>query len=151
MLALNKIKTERIHLTIPKFNGILSGQKLIHLSDLHIMKYGSHERRLVQFVNQEQPDFIFITGDLVVNYINDFSGCAQTLRELSAKHGIFVVLGNAEHSFNPQRVLGEFVKALKDISVTPLINQNVELKLNGKSLYLAGVDDPFFQFLLHAQ
>ncbi len=141
-----KIKLERIRLDIKKFRGVLNHRKLIHLSDLHISRLGYREKRLVYLVNREEPDVIFITGDLVVNYKNDFSACLQVLKKLKTKQGMYAVFGNSEHTFNPVDNLHDFEIALNSIPVTLLNNKNMELKFDGKTLFLVGVDDPFFRF-----
>lgn len=146
MIFFPRIKLERIRLDIRRFRGILNNLKIIHLSDLHISRFGFLEKRLVNLVNHEKPDVILITGDLVVNYKNDFSASVQTLKKINSKHGMFAVFGNSEHTFKPVDHLHDFVKALKDIPVTLLNNQSIGLKLERKRLYLVGVDDPYFRF-----
>lgn len=146
MFSTKNIVLEKITLEIPKFRWIDSDLKFIHLSDLHISEFGDREKKLVSLVNQENPDAILITGDLVVNFKNDYSACIQTLQQFKAKHGIFSVFGNAEHTFYPKEHQHNFINSLKDANVTLLNNQNIELNLNGEKLYLVGVDDPFYHF-----
>ena len=146
MFSTKKIVLEKITLKIPKFSGVDGNLKFIHLSDLHISEFGDREKRLVYLVNQQKPEAILITGDLVVNFKNDFLACIQTLQKLKSKYGIFIVFGNAEHTFYPIAHQHNFIQSLKDINVTLLNNQNVELSINGQKLYLVGVDDPFYHF-----
>ncbi len=146
MSVFDRIKVERISLDIPKLKKAAPRSKFLHLSDLHITKFGRREKRLVELVNREHPDFIFITGDMVVNYRNDFAACIETLTKLEAKQGIFSVLGNAEHTLNPSQHLSDFENALKDIQVKLLNNKNMEIDINGSKLFIIGVDDPFFHF-----
>jgi predicted MPP superfamily phosphohydrolase len=146
VIFFEKIRVEKIRLKIPKFRGAETNLKFIHLTDLHISKFGYREKTLVSLVNREQPDIILITGDLVVGFNNDFSACIQTLKKLKAKYGLFTVFGNAEHTFYPLEHQNNFIKSLKNLNVTLLNNQHVKLKLNGKTLYLVGVDDPFYHF-----
>jgi len=146
MIFFNKIKLEKIKLDLKKFRGFMIDYKIIHISDLHISRFGYRERKLISLVNGERPDVIIITGDLVNSYQNDFSACIQTLKSIRAQHGIYAVFGNAEHTFKPIHLVNDFESALRDINVTLLNNSNAELRLNGKSLHLVGVDDPFFLF-----
>jgi predicted MPP superfamily phosphohydrolase len=146
MITFQKVRLEKIQLDIQKFKGSISGLRILHLSDLHIARFGNREARLISLVNREDPDIIFITGDLVNSYQDDFSACIQTLKSIRARHGIYAVFGNAEHTFRPIHLVNDFQSALMDINVTLLINSNSELRLNGNSLYLVGVDDPFFLF-----
>ncbi|PIS37409.1 MAG: hypothetical protein COT35_06120 [Nitrospirae bacterium CG08_land_8_20_14_0_20_52_24] len=146
MLFTRNIKVERISLRLRKFSDGLSRLRLAHLSDLHIKRFGAHEKRLIHLVNRETPDLILITGDLIENYKNDFTACIRTLKELRSRYGIFAVFGNADHTMEPAALFHDFVRALEDIHITLLNNRNVKLKFNGKHLYLVGVDDPFFLF-----
>jgi len=146
MFTFNKIKVEKIGLEGARLAEALAGLKIIHLSDLHISRFGRREKRLVRLVNRENPDLILITGDSVVNYTNDFGSCIQTLGRLRARHGVFAVHGNAEHAFQPRERLADFEAALRGISVRLLNNHHLEMRPGGRSFYLAGVDDPFFQF-----
>ena len=146
MITFQKVRLEKIQLDIQKFKGSISGLRILHLSDLHIERFGNREMRLVSLVKREDPDIIFITGDLVNSYQRDFSACIQTLKSIRAKHGIYAVFGNAEHTFKPIHLVNDFESALRDINVNLLNNSNAELRLNGNSLHLVGVDDPFFLF-----
>ena len=146
MVSINRIRTERLTLDLAKFGGVFTNLKFVHLSDLHISRFGHRERNLIRLVNKEKPDLVLITGDLVVNYENAFSGCLETLKRVKARYGIYAVFGNADHTFNPIIHLHRFKNALDGINVTLLNNKNVELRLDNNSLYLVGVDDPFYHF-----
>lgn len=146
MTGLNRIRIERREFRVPKIGGILDRVKCLQLSDLHIKAYGRRERRVVQLVDRERPDVIFITGDMLVNYTDDYSGCLETLKKLSAGSGIYAVFGNAEHTFSSARLLADFEIALTGIGITVLNNRSVAVRFMGKTLYCVGVDDPFFLF-----
>ncbi len=135
---------ERITLHTKKLSDVLSGLKLVHLSDLHISNLGRRERKLISLVNREQPDIIAITGDLIVHYANKFSACIETLKKLKANIGIFAVFGNSDHTFNSISDFNRFLDALGDIGIIVLNNENYELGIGEKILYIVGVDDPFF-------
>jgi len=146
VIEINRIRIERREFRVPKIGKILDGVNCLQLSDLHIKAYGRRERRVVQLVERERPDVIFITGDMLVNYTDDYSGCLETLNKLSAGSGIYAVFGNAEHTFSSARLLADFEKALTAIGITVLNNKSVAIGFKGKTLYLVGVDDPFFLF-----
>ena len=70
------------------------------LSDLHLGSFQSKEQlaKAVELVNQESPDLIFFTGDLVNNYPSEASPYVDILDQLTAKYGKFAVLGNHDYS-----------------------------------------------------
>lgn len=46
--------------------------KFIHLSDLHLEKFGVREKKILQLVKQLRPQFIVFTGDFLnLSYLND--------------------------------------------------------------------------------
>ncbi|MBD5160034.1 MAG: hypothetical protein HDT23_07335, partial [Ruminococcus sp.] len=48
--------------------------KIAHISDLHKRRFGDNNSRICRILRREDPDLIFITGDLVSRTENDFSG-----------------------------------------------------------------------------
>jgi predicted MPP superfamily phosphohydrolase len=146
VIGINRIRIERREFFDPNMGRILDRVKCLQLSDLHIKAFGRRERRVVQLVERERPDVIFITGDMLVNYADDFTGCLETLKKLSAGSGIYAVFGNAEHTLSSARLLADFEKALTEIGITVLNNKSVTVGFTGKTLFLVGVDDPFFLF-----
>jgi len=146
MLCPSRIKVERINLRIPRFGGLLDRAKIIHLSDLHVSRYGPRERKFVDLVNCERPDLIFITGDMLVNYSDNFDGGLETLRRLEAGMGVYAVLGNAEHTLASNGLLSEFEDRLKALGIALLKNTSVALPAGLGKIHLIGVDDPFFLF-----
>ena len=55
-------EVERITVSLDNFPGKL---RAVHLSDLHIHKESLLMRRVVESSNALEPDYVFITGDLV--------------------------------------------------------------------------------------
>jgi predicted MPP superfamily phosphohydrolase len=145
MLA-NGIRVERINLPLPRFDRQFEGLVIVQISDLHIRRFAGRERRLIDLVHRERPDFIFITGDLVVNYTNDFGAALKVVDALKAKCGKYAVLGNADHTLKPKLLFDNFMAGLRGANVAVLQNSNVQLSYAGQRIGLAGVDDPFFLF-----
>jgi predicted MPP superfamily phosphohydrolase len=146
MFANGGIRVERLNLHLERFGREFDGLKIVQLSDLHVTRFARRERQLIDLVNREAPHFICITGDLVANYSNDFAALIRVIGGLSVRHAIFSVLGNADHTFRPKGHFDDFMSALRNASVTVLVNSNVSLLYRGNKIALAGVDDPFFLF-----
>ena len=77
----------------------------VHLSDLHLQwpyPYVTEKSmmKVVEKVNKINPDFIFVTGDLVSRYrsynisLKNANSISRILRSLKSKNGIYGVLGN---------------------------------------------------------
>ena len=76
-----------------------SDYKIVHLSDLHIGSFNSVEKvqEIVNMVNDQNPDLIVFTGDLVNNYYNEVLPYVDVLKKLKAKDGKYSVLGNHDY------------------------------------------------------
>lgn len=76
------------------------GMKIVHISDLHLSTYQDNPRQLekfVQLINDENPDLICFTGDLVSLRLEEMAPHIGTLQQLKARYGVCSVLGN--HDF----------------------------------------------------
>ena len=71
--------------------------RLMHISDLHISRPGRREQHLLEIITRQQPDIIFVTGDLV-QWNTDPEPTINFLKKLAAPLGVYAVLGDADHS-----------------------------------------------------
>lgn len=108
---------------------------IAQLSDIHIVKFGNLEEKVITILNQKQPDVIVITGDLVSRNgkRNEYK---KFLSKLSAPLGVFYVKGNWEH-WNPVK---DFLALLNETKVELLNNENKKIY---KNIYLIGFDDAY--------
>jgi predicted MPP superfamily phosphohydrolase len=84
------------------------------------------------------PDVIFITGDFI-NRNGDYNSAQEFLENLSAKYGIYAVLGNTDYT---DEKWVERINNIKNIIV--LQNQSVRLVLDQKrQIWIVGIDDPY--------
>lgn len=107
--------------------------KIAHISDLHTKGLGVVEKKVIDSLNEEKPDFIFITGDIATPS-GSVEGYKEVLSQIKAKRGTYFVLGNWEY-WEPIEKLAE---VLKDSSITLLKNEITTIDNN---LKLIGFDD----------
>jgi predicted MPP superfamily phosphohydrolase len=108
--------------------------RLVHLSDLHVTRFGFPERRVLELVEREKPDVIVVTGD-VATPTGEPAEYRKILGRLHAPLGVWFVLGNWDH-WRPIPHQERFFAAC---GVHLLVNESAEL-LPG--VWLAGFDDP---------
>lgn len=87
---LSCFKVEKLILKSNKINNL----KITQISDFHNNIF-INERRLVKSIKKFNPDFIFITGDLISRNTKDFSKVENLLQNLS-NFKIYFVEGNHE-------------------------------------------------------
>jgi len=116
------------------------GCTIVHLSDLHGTQFGENNENLLQAVRAAQPDYIFLTGDLLDRFRETpQSYAAELCAHLSGIAPVYYVTGNHEWALPDVRGLKERLTAA---GATVLTNEYTLLERQGDSILLAGIDDP---------
>jgi predicted MPP superfamily phosphohydrolase len=101
------------------------GRKAALISDVHLghVRNGRFLRRLVATILKEEPDAIFIAGDLYDGTAIDAKQAAAPLSKLTAPQGVYFVAGNHEQFGDDSKYLGAIAAA----GVRVLHNEKVEV------------------------
>jgi len=111
--------------------------KIVQISDLHLACWRNPEsvEKAIAMVNAQQPDIIFITGDLVQFVSDEMVKYMPILAKFKAKYGIYSVLGNHDYG----RYAHFKTDALRKEDVLKLIDYQTSLGwrvLNNESVKL---------------
>jgi len=120
------------------------GRTAALVSDLHLghVRNGGFLRRIVAKVMQENPDAVFLAGDLYDGTAIDAAKAAEPLRELRAPQGTYFVAGNHEQFGDDSR----YLQAVSNAGVRVLHNEKVEadqLQIVGVPYNHASQDEHF--------
>ncbi len=147
LLAPNFPRIVRQEFRLQRWPERLDGFTVAVLSDFHFDPYFSIHplRAAIAMVNDLHPDLIALTGDFVsVPLIGDAvkgalaaEPCASFLRQMTAPHGLWAVLGNHDAGTDPDHV----TSALQAVNIQVLANQSLPFEQNGARFWFAGVDD----------
>jgi predicted MPP superfamily phosphohydrolase len=101
------------------------GRRAALISDVHLghVRNGRFLRRLVAKILKEEPDAIFIAGDLYDGTAIDAGQAAAPLNQLAAPQGVYFVAGNHEQF----RDDGKYLGAIAAAGVRVLSNEKVEV------------------------
>jgi hypothetical protein len=132
------IEVVQLKLTLPRLHPAFAGYKVVQFSDLHMDVSLSLEelKRIVQLVNDQQPDLIVITGDFVTVWAYP-PQLVEGLSGLSAKDGKLAILGNHDHWTDAAAVRD----MLRQSSLTDLSNAVHTIRRGDAMLHMGGVDD----------
>jgi len=101
------------------------GRKAALISDLHLghVRNGGFLRRMVAKILKEEPDAIFIAGDLYDGTAIDAGLAAEPLNRLTAPQGVYFIAGNHEQFGDD----GKYLRAVAAAGVRVLDNEKVDV------------------------
>jgi predicted MPP superfamily phosphohydrolase len=147
LLEPNRPRIVRQDFFLPRWPERLDGFTIALLSDFHFdPNFSVHPlHAAVPMVNDLRPDLIALAGDFVSAPLFGAEGkaafeaepCARLLRQMTAPHGLWAVLGNHDYETDPDHV----TQALQAENIRVLANQSEAIERNGARIWLAGVTD----------
>ncbi|MBD2364379.1 metallophosphoesterase [Anabaena minutissima FACHB-250] len=136
----NWIEIKSLQLTLPHLASEFNGYRIVQISDIHRDQWMNTRRlkHIVYLVNQQHPDLIAITGDLVTrNLPGLIPSLKPALEQLTPRDRTVAVLGNHDHENDTKAI----IKILKQSGVFDLNNTVYTLQRGNAILNIAGVDD----------
>jgi uncharacterized protein len=136
-----RIEVMQWTLDVPRLPPALDGLSIVHFSDLHFTGLVSKAffREAVRVCNELQPDLMCISGDIVdreacVDWIPDILG------RLTARHGVYYVLGNHDRRVNVDRLR----RTLTQSGLIVLGGRWLAVEINDTPVLMAGDERPWF-------
>ena len=136
----HSLQVERFDFTSPRLPPGFDGCIVVQISDLHGELFGENNDKLIEQVQDIQPDYIFLTGDLLDQYHRTpHSYAIELSRAMAAIAPTYFVTGNHEWALPDVPALK---RGLEAAGVTVLTNEYTLLERGGDRIVLAGIDDP---------
>ncbi len=117
------------------------GYKIAQVSDLHNAQIGGDNQKVLDLLEESNPDIIVFTGDIVDSRRTDFDVAVDFAKRAEDIAPCYYVCGNHESRLTDYQNL---VRRLENIGVTVLQNQKIRLELGGEYITLLGIVDPAF-------
>lgn len=124
----NQIEVTHVDIRSSKVTGPI---RIVHLTDLHMEKFGRREKKALRLVREAKPDLIVLTGDYT-NFSERYRDVQRFMRGLHAPYGVYAVDGN----WNPMPVSAEFYEGT-DVRV--LDDRSTVVRTPMGRLSLAGI------------
>lgn len=146
------LETKYVDLYFDSLPQAFDGYRIAHLSDLHVGTHGEKTAfvdKVVRRVNEEHPDLIVFTGDIVNTEPEELLPFTAALSQLSAPDGVASVLGNHDYCLygNPDRWAdvragGHAVAAIeRSMGWHVLMNESLVLRRDSARIAVAGVEN----------
>lgn len=149
---MRNIKIEPYTICSSKLPESFDGCRLALLTDLHNNMYGSKNEYLLEKIEAEKPDYIMITGDMIVGGREcETEAVKAFLAQLADKWEIFYSLGNHEQKLQQfpetcDTVYVDYINFLKDKGVHVLDNETCQLKRDKQCIYVSGVSIDYYYY-----
>ncbi len=110
---------------------------IVQISDLHGKQFGKDNRRLIEKVSAEEPDLIFMTGDMHTNDDRQYENTLRLIPKLSEIAPVYFCLGNHEELHLWEH--GNIVKDEMEACGASLCEKTVyDVDVNGNRVRIGG-------------
>ena len=127
------------------------GYQITQISDIHSGSFDNKEKieYAVELINEQGSDLLLFTGDLVNNTASEMRPWKNTFSKLSAKDGMFSVLGNHDYgdymSWDSKEEkannLEELKSIQKEMGFDLLLDSSRYIEKNGERIAIIGVEN----------
>lgn len=133
-------EVRREELVLPDLAPELEGLCCVQLSDLHAGPFlGEGDLGdVVDALNAEAPDLVFVTGDLITRDWRDASALVGDLGRMRPRLGALAVFGNHDYR---NRLETELERLLGDAGVRVLRNRSARFQLGPSAVSVVGLED----------
>ena len=144
-----KLTKEHYVISSRKIPRAFDGKKILFLSDLHNVQLGRNNKRLIEAIDRENPDYILVGGDMLVSKAGNHSDQAiRLMKELTKRYPVYCGNGNHEERLlwrqaecpEAGKIYRDYMEALKDCGVHHLYNKTIKIQEGDSFLYLSGLE-----------
>ncbi len=135
-------------ITSKKLNGLKKECKIVFLTDLHNNQYGTENKKLIEAVSKQNPDFIFIGGDMLVGKRDiPYTVAEKFVTELTTICPVYYANGNHEFRMKiyPETygdIFQQYKKKLEKAGVIFLENNCENILLQDVPIQVYGLEIP---------
>ena len=138
------IKAADYSVELPGFSG---NARIVVISDLHGKEYGKDNRQLLAKISEQNPDAIFVVGDMLDDgdAENSFSKTTKLLNTLLDIAPGYFSYGNQEKEYSDDIIDG-FVKTITESGILVLDDSFVDCEIGGQKIRIGGTMGHAFPF-----
>lgn len=122
------------------------GAKIVHISDYH-NHGGSYDERLLKNISVQNPDYIFLTGDIADSICTDIDKANTFLENVSEIATCYLVWGNHDYSID-DKSFEKMKNCAEKNNITVLENEFIYIERNGDKMMLTGTVNTSYEDML---
>lgn len=116
--------------------------KIVAISDLHDRQLGNDNRILVKEIDAQNPDALFLLGDMVNEYSSSADTIINIVKHYSDKIPVYCALGN--HELGYMKNHPEFLSEVENAGAVVLDKEFIDVEIAGQILRIGGMYDCAF-------
>ena len=127
------------------------GFKIAHISDFHCGSFDNEEkiRYGIEMINQQNPDIILFTGDMVNNIADEVIPWKKLISSLKAPYGKYAIMGNHdygdyyrwENDLEKQKNFNQLIQFEEEMGFKVLLNSSEIINKSDSSIRIIGVEN----------
>lgn len=111
--------------------------RIVQLTDLHGAQFGENNEKLIPLVEEQRPDLIFMTGDMVDASSSDIGPLCNLISELIEIAPVYYSYGNHEIEWMRESAV-DMEKELEEAGAVVLEMEYEDVTVNGQELRIGG-------------
>ena len=112
---------------------------IVQLSDLHNAQFGKDNCRLLEKIEQESPDMILMTGDMLNSYEESTDIVMNLVRNASRIAPVYYSMGNHEIEYMENFESNTLKKQLEEAGAVVLDGEYIDTELAGQQIRIGGI------------
>jgi predicted MPP superfamily phosphohydrolase len=136
---------------LPNLPAAFNGLRIVQISDIHSGSFLSISpfEKAVNLINEQKPDIVFFTGDLVNDKAEEMQPFMNVFNKITAPMGVYSTLGNHDYgdyvkwetADEKENNLNELKNIHQQLGWKLLLNEHTVLKKNDAEIALIGVEN----------
>lgn len=111
--------------------------RIVQLSDLHNSEFGTSNSGLIELVSFQNPDLIFMTGDMLNGYEENTEIATDLIRNLTEIAPVYFSYGNHEVEWE-EKFQKDLKVLLEEAGAIVLDNEYRDIEINGNKIRIGG-------------
>lgn len=113
--------------------------KVVQLTDLHNYQFGTKNQRLIRKIAKEEPDAIFLTGDMLNADEERTNILTNLIEQLVLFAPVYASFGN--HEIEYMQAIGnrDLLSQIEQAGAVVLDKQYIDTEINGQEVRLGGI------------
>lgn len=120
-ISVNCLKHTRYEIETSKLPDSMDNLKIIHITDVHSKIFGKENLKVINLINEINPDIVIMTGDIISKFESNIDNFISMYKDIYIKYPVYYSIGNHERKLGYKKYK-YYIEQLKKLGVRVIIN-----------------------------